>query len=151
LFATKIANGRQRDDINRRNLMSYTSLRYHLVWSTKHRKPLITAAIERHLWGALRSKIKALGGVAFIINGTEDHVHLVVAIPASMAVESFVRDIKAHASRVARKLCPEFRWQDGFAAFTVSAREMDDLIDYVANQKPHHASGTIVDELEVSN
>lgn len=122
--------------------MSYTSLRYHIITSTKHRAPLITERLERYLFTALRRKIAELGGKAFILNGYHDHVHIVVAIPATIAVAHFVGQVKAHASRVLRKRGFEFGWQDGFAAFTVSAHEMSELIDYVYRQKEHHAEGT---------
>jgi len=36
-----------------------------------------------------------------------------------------------------------FRWQRGYAAFTVAPHDMRDVLDYVANQKARHAAGEV--------
>ncbi len=129
--------------------MSFTSLRYHIITATKNRRRLITSDIERRLFNALRREAENLGGKVFIVNGVEDHVHIVVAIPATIAVSTFVGKLKAYASRIVRKRYPGFAWQDGYAAFTVSSMEMTELINYVYHQKSHHSRGTTTEGREL--
>lgn len=131
--------------------MSFTSLRYHVTTATKYRRPFITEEVEPLLFRDIRDKAETLGGKVFAINGVEDHIHLVVSIPASIAVDHFVGQLKATATRLVRKRGHEFEWQVGYSAFTVSAFEMDDLLEYVRRQKEHHAKGTIRQALEVES
>ena len=55
---------------------SYTNLLYHIVFSTKDRRPLITSEIEPQLYDYIGGIIRGLGGICLELNGTEDHVHL---------------------------------------------------------------------------
>ena len=126
-------------------------MRAILPHDTKHRRKTIRPDTERYLWAALRQKVKELGGKAFAINGTEDHVHLVVSIPPSLAVDDFVRDVKAYSSRVFKKHRPKFSWQTGYSAHSVSAWDMDQLLEYVARQKSRHARGEVVAKFELES
>jgi putative transposase len=45
-------------------------------------------------------------------------------------------------------LFPKFTsWQDGYGAFTHSAREKDQIIEYIKCQEEHHKRITFADEL----
>jgi len=57
---------------------SFTNLIYHIVFSTKDRQPLIKDAHQSRLYDYIGGKIREFGGIALAINGTEDHVHLLV-------------------------------------------------------------------------
>jgi putative transposase len=89
---------------------TYIRLLYHVVFSTKDRAPQLTPAIHPYLGGI----VKRLGGVPFKIGGVADHVHLLVSIPATMAVSDFMRDLKAGSSGWMRKREPTFQWQRGY-------------------------------------
>jgi REP element-mobilizing transposase RayT len=128
--------------------MSFTRFRFHIVLGTHRRRPLITAQLERLVFAALREGIQLSQGHAFALNGIETHVHLAVAIRAHVAPSTFVRDIKSHSSRVIRETAPEFRWQVGYAAFTVDPRNMTPLVEYIHDQKEHHRRGLLVADWE---
>ena len=81
--------------------MPYWQLFYHLVWSTKNRQPFLTPSVEPIIFGFLRSKAIALGGVVFAINGMFDHVHMLVSIPPRIAVADFVGQVKGEELRLA--------------------------------------------------
>ena len=66
--------------------MPYCQRFYHLVWSTKDREPLLEPEIEESILGFLKAKATGLGAVLYALGGTEDHVHMVVSIPPSIAV-----------------------------------------------------------------
>ena len=54
---------------------SYTNLLYHIVFSTKNRRPLITPEYEVRLYDYIGGTIRGMGGISLELNGTEDHVH----------------------------------------------------------------------------
>ncbi len=131
--------------------MAYTKLFYHLVWSTKYRKPIISPKIEDHLHGYIAKKAIRLGGIIYAINGIEDHIHLAASIPPKVAVASFIGQIKAVSSvriNQTAKLDSPFRWQSGYAAFTFRESGLSTIIHYIDNQKQHHSKGTTKEELE---
>jgi len=55
---------------------SYTNLLYHIVFSTKDRRPLITSQCETQLYNYIGGTIRGLRGISLELNGTEDHVHV---------------------------------------------------------------------------
>jgi putative transposase len=123
---------------------TYARLLYHIVFSTKERRPQIRPDLHLYLGGI----IKRLGGLPFKIGGVEDHVHLLTSIPPTIAVSDFMRDLKAGSSKWAREREPGFEWQRGFAAFTVNQSIVDDVDRYIANQEQHHAKQDFIGELK---
>ena len=131
--------------------MPYCQLFYHLVWATKNRQPLLNAQVEPVIHNFLRAKAIGLGATVFALNGLEEHVHMVVAIPAKIAVAKFIGQIKAVASTKFNKSepnAPPFFWQEEYGAFTFDRKRLPNYMGYVERQKEHHAQGTIIPILE---
>ena len=131
--------------------MPYWQLFYHLVWSTKDRQPLLTPAVEKEVYGYLTGKAVGLEAVVYIVGGTVDHVHMVAAIPPTIAVSKFVGQIKGVAStRFNKSGISEVRfgWQDAYGAFSFDAKRLPNYIAYVERQKEHHTEGTAIPILE---
>ncbi|MCI0360970.1 MAG: IS200/IS605 family transposase [Planctomycetaceae bacterium] len=128
---------------------TYTNLLYHIVFSTKERRQLVTAAIEEDLHGYMGGIVKGLDGKLLEINGIPDHIHLLVKLPPKLALSDSVRDIKANSSKWLneRSRIYKFAWQDGFAAFTVSESQVERVRGYIRNQKNRHKRMTFKDEL----
>ena len=131
--------------------MPYCQLFYHLVWSTKNRLPLLTAQVESVVHDFLRAKAIGLGATVFALNGTADHVHVVVSIPPKIAVAKFVGQVKAVASTKYNKSTPDglpFFWQDEYGVFSFDAKRLPNYVAYISNQKEHHAQNTLIPVLE---
>jgi len=77
---------------------SYTNLLYHIIFSTKDRRPLITEAHQARLYDYIGGTIRSLGGISLELNGTEDHVHLLAKLRPDKALSEVLRDLKANAS-----------------------------------------------------
>lgn len=125
--------------------MPHSRLYYHVVWGTKKREPRITPQIESLLHDFIRSKAIGLGGYIYAINGTEDHIHLVVHIPRTIPVSQYVGKIKGSSSAQLNKLdlgTEKFYWQSEYSIFTISEFMIPKLIQYTENQKTHHEKGT---------
>jgi putative transposase len=73
----------------------------HLVWATQGRMPLIAAELEAPLFRIMVDRGNTLGAITFAVNGLPDHVHLVVAIPPTIALSEYVRQVKGASSHYA--------------------------------------------------
>ncbi|HET7711077.1 MAG TPA: IS200/IS605 family transposase [Thermoanaerobaculia bacterium] len=128
--------------------MSYTNLLTHIVFSTKQRRPFLKnrelrSAAHAYLGGIVRSlKAKAL-----VVGGVEDHVHMLVKLPASLAVADAMRVIKTNSSSWVRHRLPEFGWQTKYAAFSVSPSALTKVVAYIERQEAHHRKRSFQEEL----
>jgi putative transposase len=128
---------------------SYTQLYYHLVFSTKSREPWLDATIRERLFPFIGGGIRDEGGAALIVNGVEDHVHILARLRQDKALSDVLRSLKADSSSWIHKEFPShrsFAWQAGYGAFTVSASQTPVVRAYIANQQEHHRKMTFQEE-----
>ena len=128
---------------------SFTNLIYHLIFSTKDRRPIITLDYQPRLYDYIGGIIREVGGTSLGINGIEDHVHVVTKLRPDKALSDVLRVLKCNASGWMHDVFPslaEFSWQRGYAAFTVSQSNVEDVRRYVAGQKEHHEKISFRDE-----
>lgn len=128
---------------------TYTNLLYHVVFSTKQRRQLITSAIEDELHKYIGGIVRNLEGDLLEANGIPDHIHLLLKLKPKFAVSDIVRDIKANSSGWLneRSRIYKFGWQDGYAAFTVSESQVPRVAGYIRNQKNRHKKTDFKTEL----
>ena len=128
---------------------TYLSLHYHLVFSTKGRVPLIASEWRDRLHDYLGGTVRGLDGFAEAIGGVADHVHLMVGLKATHCLADVMRELKKASSVWVHEqmgLHP-FAWQEGYAAFTVSATARDAVTKYIVNQEEHHRVKSFREEL----
>ena len=121
--------------------MSYVNLIYHMVFSTKDREPLITPEYESKIHQYIGGMIDKRGGLAFAINGMEDHLHVLAKLRQDKSLSDVIRDLKAGATGWMHDVFPaleDFAWQKGYGAFTVSQSQVNEVRKYIANQKMRH-------------
>jgi REP-associated tyrosine transposase len=129
-----------------------TNLLVHFIFSTKQRCALIKSDFEKDLHAYLGGIIRQVGGTALCINGTRDHVHLLVRVPANQSVADVARLIKTNSSRWIHQRWPEqrcFGWQTGYGAFTVSESGVSSVRDYITKQQEHHRVRSFQEEFLV--
>ena len=131
---------------------SHTSLFYHFVFSTKNRMPWISAPYQERLHAYLGGVVRGAAGIPHAVGGVEDHVHVLAQLSATCRICDLIRDLKSESSlwmhRVMRH--PNFAWQEGYGAFSVSAPAVDEVKGYIRNQRAHHAKrGFEVEYLEM--
>ena len=129
--------------------VSYTNLLYHIIFSTKNRRPLITGEHEPRLYEYIGGIIRGLGGISLELNGTADHIHLLAKLRPDRALSDVLRELKANATGWMHDVFPllsDFSWQRGYGAFTVSQSNVDEVRRYIARQKEHHATISFRDE-----
>lgn len=127
---------------------THLSLHYHIIFSTKDRHPFIADEWRARLHEYLGGLIRAADGIPEAIGGTNDHVHLMVGLPATIALAPFMQDIKQTSSRWIHETIgvKNLAWQPGYGAFTVSASNRDAVKEYIANQAEHHRTKTFQEE-----
>lgn len=110
----------------------------HLVWATWDRLPLITPDIERRLYRNIESEAQKLGCTVLALNGTENHVHLLVMVPSTLTVADLLKQIKGVSSHFVNEVLKpptQFKWQGSYGAFTVSRWDVDKIKEYIKRQK----------------
>ncbi len=128
---------------------TYTCLHYHCVFSTLGRRNLIYGDLQPRLHAYLGGIVKHLDGFPVKIGGVDDHVHVLMTLPANVAVASALRDIKSNSSRWVHQefaAMSGFAWQEGYGAFSVSRSNLDAVASYIAGQKEHHGRMTFQEE-----
>ena len=103
---------------------SFTNLLYHIIFSTKDRRPVITFDYQPRLYDYIGGIIRGTGGISLGIDGMEDHVHVLAKLRPDRALSDVLRDLKSNATGWMHDVFPrlsEFSWQRGYAAFTVSS------------------------------
>jgi putative transposase len=128
---------------------SFLSFQIHLVFSTKNRERWLNQTIEDTVWSYSAGIIRTHSGKAIQIGGVEDHIHILLSMPATIALSDFVKRIKGESSKWISAQWPhmrEFRWQDGYGAFTIGQSQIADTIAYIRNQRQHHQHKTFEQE-----
>jgi REP element-mobilizing transposase RayT len=127
---------------------THASLYCHAVFSTKDRIPLIAAPWRADLHAYVGGILRSLGAVAEAVGGIDDHVHVLASLKPKHRLCDIVREIKAGSSQWIHKTVglPEFRWQDGYGAFSVSASRLEAVRYYVLQQEMHHCRYSFQEE-----
>lgn len=122
--------------------MSYTCLTCHIVFATKGRQPTISKLYKKALYAYINGIVNNLNGKLIRINGITDHVHMLVNLPATIALSDFVMKIKT-ASSIWLKQNPNFPmftgWSNGYFAESLSYNDIPACRQYIINQDSHHA------------
>ena len=127
---------------------THLSLHYHLVFSTKNRRPTIDGKWRNRLHAYLGGALRTAGGVAEAVGGTADHVHLLAGLRATHCLSDVMRDVKQTSSEWVHETIQSaiFSWQEGYGAFTVSASNIDRVRKYILNQEAHHKKKSFQEE-----
>ena len=129
--------------------MSHTSgnILLHLIFSTQGRRPLIKQNFRADLFAYLGGIIREMHGTALIINGSCDHVHILVRVRPVHSAADMARVVKTNSSRWFReKHDPHFAWQRGYGVFSVSESSVAAVTKYIAAQEEHHRKHSFQEE-----
>ena len=128
---------------------TFTSLHYHVIFSTKNREPWIRPDIESRVWSYLGGITRENDLKAILVGGIENHVHLLIGLPPTITVSKAVQLIKGGSSAWIKETFPGtrgFGWQDGYGAFTVSKSLVPVVENYIRQQREHHRVKTFEEE-----
>lgn len=127
---------------------TYSSLFYHLVFSTKERRTFLKPSIENRVWDFIGGIARHNGLTPIRVGGVEDHIHALLLSPPKYSVSQIAKFIKADSSRwIKGELGKElFSWQDGYAAFSVNKGTVPKVKRYIELQREHHGRMSFEDE-----
>jgi REP-associated tyrosine transposase len=128
---------------------TYTSLHYHVIFSTKNREPWLVPAIEQRVWEYIGGIARKHKMTALQVGGVDDHIHALVTAPPTIAPFQIAQFLKGDSSKWIHQEFPsltQFNWQDGYGAFTVSKSNIPEVVSYIQNQREHHRKRTFQEE-----
>ena len=120
----------------------------HIVFSTKHCKPVIKDDIRKELHAYIIGVLSKLGSYTNEIYANNDHIHILNSLPRTITIAELVSKTKTASSKwIKQKGIPDFGWQDGYGIFSVSASKVDIVKKYILNQPQHHSKTIYKDEM----
>lgn len=139
--------------IIRLNLMainSFNQIYIHFVIVVKDRAKLITPTLEPVLYKYISSIIENRKNKTLIINGSKDHLHILISMHNTESPSSLMLCVKQYTTKFLKSegLCKNFSWQEGYAAFSYSKSQVKDVYTYIASQKEHHKKRTTQEEID---
>jgi len=128
---------------------TYTSLFYHIVFSTKGRVPYIKPDIEQRVWEYIGGVARTHKLTALQVGGIDDHIHALTMAPPTIAPSQIAQFLKGDSSTWIHETFPalhRFAWQEGYGAFSVSKSALPIVVNYIQNQRAHHGQRTFQEE-----
>ncbi|MFC1541835.1 IS200/IS605 family transposase [Candidatus Latescibacterota bacterium] len=128
---------------------SYTNILIHYIFSTKNREKIITNELQDRLWPYIGGIARENNMKALAIGGIDDHVHLLISLPAILSISKAIQLIKGGSSKWVHDTFTDhknFKWQEGYGAFSVSISNIDDTVAYINSQREHHKVKTFQGE-----
>lgn len=125
---------------------SYAQNLVHCVYSTEGRRNLIRPELQGPLWAFKGGIAKQKGIYLVSAGGTANHAHILIALPAILTLAKALQIIKACSSRWMAEHGVEFKWQEGYGAFSVSPSQQNIVVNYIRNQSKHHARRSFEEE-----
>jgi putative transposase len=118
----------------------------HVIFSTQDRRKTIARQLQPELWAYLVGICKKNGIVTVAVGGVENHAHILLDLPPKLPLAKALNLLKANSSRWMGERVAGFSWQEGYAAFSVSASNLDTVTRYIQNQQAHHRKMTFEQE-----
>jgi REP element-mobilizing transposase RayT len=129
---------------------SLSCLWTHLIFSTKSRFPFLSDKVLRaEMHAYIAEMLRNQNCETMIVGGVEDHTHSLFALSRTLPIARVVKEVKRTSSGWIKQAWPRlarFHWQGGYAAFSVSQSNLENVIRYIENQEEHHKRVTFQDE-----
>ena len=128
---------------------TFSQIYIQYVFAVKGRESLISDSWGDELYKYIAGIITAKGQKSIIVNGYKDHVHVFVGLKPTMNISDLVRDIKNNSSKFINNqnwVKGKFSWQEGYGAFSYSHSQIEQVYNYILNQKAHHKKRTFKEE-----
>ena len=125
----------------------------HAIWSTKDRFPFLTDKAVRNEFHSIIGGISArLNCPTIIVGGVADHVHILMRLARTITIADWVKETKRASTiwmqrqRARDPMLAKFKWQAGYADFSVSESNVTAVRSYIASQERHHKKMSFQDE-----
>ena len=128
---------------------TFSQIYIQTVFAVKNRNALIQSEWEVELYKYITGIVQNKGQKMLAINGTNNHIHIFIGMKPTCCLSDLVREIKKSSNTFINEkqfTNYKFQWQEGFGAFSYSHSALDNVIQYIQNQKEHHKKKTFREE-----
>ena len=128
---------------------SLSKILIHLVFSTKHRTPLLPPTPYTSLHAYAQGIFKTQKCHLIEMNNVADHVHILFDLHRTEALSNVVMHVKKGTSLWLKEQSPDFRdfdWQEGYGAFSIGGSQRGEVATYIQNQQQRHLRVSFQDE-----
>ena len=128
---------------------TFSQIYIQIVFAVKNRDALIRPEWESELFKYITGIVQNKEQKMLIINGTSNHIHFLIGMKPTCCMSDLVREIKKSSNtfiKEKRLTRYNFQWQEGYGAFSYSHSALDQVIQYIQQQKEHHKKKTFQKE-----
>jgi putative transposase len=128
---------------------TFSQIYIQTIFAVQNRKTLIDSSWEQDMYKYITGIVQNKGQKMLSINGTSNHIHFLIGMKPSCCLSDLVREIKKSSGiwiKEQRLTRFQFQWQEGFGAFSYSHSQLNNVINYINNQKEHHKQISFRDE-----
>lgn len=128
---------------------TYTQIHIQAVFAVQNRKSIIHSSWKDELYKYITGIIQNQNHKLLVINGTEDHIHMLFGFRPVQSLSDLIQDVKGCSSRWINEKNfqkSRFSWQEGVGAFSYSKSQLNSIIGYIKNQDEHHRKTTFIEE-----
>lgn len=128
---------------------TFSQIYIQIIFAVKGRESLIHTSWEEELYKYISGIINNKEQKLISINGMPDHIHLLIGMKPTCCLSDLVREIKKSSNDFVKEkkfVKGKFTWQEGYGAFSYSHSSLDNVINYIKNQKKHHQKKTFKEE-----
>jgi putative transposase len=131
----------------------YSEINLHVTWHTKNSLPLLTSTVEPLAHRYIKQRLVNEHGLYFHdIGGTETHIHLVFSVQPTLLISDLIGQLKGASSHEVNQQIgtrdKTLQWQAGYGVVSFGTGDLNWVLNYVRNQREHHASGRTFERLE---
>jgi len=100
---------------------------------------------------AVSARCRELRVIVHAVGGTQDHLHLVISIPLSIAISRVIGQAKGSSAHLVNSILDPgagFAWQPSYGIVSFRESELSRVVAYVRNQREHHADRSLWRDFE---
>lgn len=128
---------------------TYTQIHIQFVFAVKYRAASIHKSWKNELHKYITGIIQHHKHKLIVINGVEDHIHILVGMRPTQSISDLMQDVKASSSKWINEkqfMLNKFEWKEGYGAFSYGKSQVNDVIAYINNQEEYHKVKTFKNE-----
>ena len=131
---------------------SYNKIWIHFIWETPFNQKILSREARKKISNFLYEYCNEKNIFMKVNYVNAEHVHVVVDLPTNLSVEDCIKFLKGSSSfyinknRVTRN---KFSWGKGYGAFSVSASQLNIVVNYIKDQEEHHRVKSFAEEYQL--
>jgi len=132
--------------------MNKTFLFVHAIWAVAGKAAVLTKPVRSVLFAHLKKNAEEKGIRVLEVNGSDDHVHVLLSLHPAQNLTQVIRQIRSETSdwlNGTQLLPDQFTWEEDYMAYSVSPGALKQVMQYLDKQEEYHKSKSLQAELDV--